>query len=331
MAGFVSEQPGLVRAISGYIGTIIRNNPFLYGRSVMAKKRHAGNLMKHLQSHHYETFKAVKEEEERRRGAGALTTAEPEAKRQCKWPDGVQMTAKVLQLHCVRLVSENCLALRFLDYEAFQDIIRPMINAMPLHERFTVSSRNAPEKIAEFAELVRQYMIKEAEGKMVSLKVDGASKDHRHFLGVNTQFCVKGKSVVRTLGIEELHGESSAQKLKSHITIMLHRFKIEPKQVVSFTSDSGANYNLAGKLLAEHAQEQEVEDPDDDFNIEEGGAWAHADVELHQDDFKMQSVRCAAHTLQLAIEDAMKADSSHQNIVKKVRNLAKYLLQDTKA
>jgi len=131
--------------------------------------------------------------------------------------------------------------------------------------------------------MVRELIIKEVEGKMVSVKVDGASKSHRHFVGINIQLCIDGMPAVRTLAIEEMLTESSGPNLKSLIFIVLKRFKIEPKQLVSFTSDSGANYNAAGRLLdlPEEDLAQEGEETDLFDNIEDS-SWTDADMELVQ-------------------------------------------------
>ena len=57
----------------------------------------------------------------------------------------------------------------------------------------------------------------------------------------------------------------------------------------------------------------------------EDDAWADVNIELMQDDFCMQSVRCAAHTLQLAVDDAIR-DGDLQATIAAARNLVRFLL-----
>lgn len=157
------------------------------------------------------------------------------------------------------------------------------------------------------------------------MKVDGCTKGHRYFVGINIQFELNGESVVRTLAVEELLQAPTANNLRVLINIVLKKFKVETKQIVAFTTDSGANYVLAGKLLSE-IEEQEQEMPDEE---EEDEDWMNTAVELLQGDFSMQSVRCAAHTLQLAIGDALKKATESKDTISAVKKLAKFLLKET--
>lgn len=53
------------------------------------------------------------------------------------------MSGAALQLHSIRLVTEHGLSFKALDYDAFQDIIQPMIKAMPAAERYERNIRFA--------------------------------------------------------------------------------------------------------------------------------------------------------------------------------------------
>lgn len=189
--------------------------------------------------------------------------------------------------------------------------------------RVTISSRAIPTTIHGFADSVRAK-IKEVEGKMVSLKVDGCTKHKRYFVGINIQYDKDGKSMVRTLAVEELTVARTAQNLKILVGIVLKRFDIEPRQIVSFTTDSGANYVLAGKKLCEFEEE-----PETIFEDGDPESWIDSSIELSQDDFNLPSVRCPEHTLQLAVEDAIKAERRLEPLIKMVRQLAKYLTNET--
>lgn len=85
--------------------------------------------MCHLRSKHPDVHKKVEEE---------VNKVFPPAKRRRVQEgvlNGVKMSPEALQVHCLRLVTESGLAFKFLDEEAFQDIISPMIDAMPASER----------------------------------------------------------------------------------------------------------------------------------------------------------------------------------------------------
>lgn len=82
---------------------------------------------------------------------------------------------------------------------------------------------------------------------MVSVMVDGCTKGRRHFIGIHIQYIKDGKKIVRTLAVEELHISSTGSNLKQVIARVLRKYGIPVKAVVSFTSDNGPNYILAGK------------------------------------------------------------------------------------
>jgi len=95
--------------------------------------RHAANLMSHLKHHHKEVHKQVELQWKKMQEGPASSKSKCELK--AKVLNGVQMTGPALFLHSLRLITENGLSFKVLDYEAFQDIIKPMINAMPASEK----------------------------------------------------------------------------------------------------------------------------------------------------------------------------------------------------
>lgn len=52
--------------------------------------------------------------------------------------------------------------------------------------------------------MVRDKIRSEMKDQMISIKVDGCTKKHRYFVGINAQYTVNGQPVVRTLAVEEL-------------------------------------------------------------------------------------------------------------------------------
>lgn len=80
--------------------------------------------------------------------------------------------------------------------------------------RVTISSNTVPLKIPSLVEETRERIARELEDQLVSVLVDGCSKNYRHFIGVNVQFVKNGKIIVRTLAVEELHLPSTEANLK---------------------------------------------------------------------------------------------------------------------
>jgi len=85
--------------------------------------------MKHLMTRHPSVFKTVKAQAE------MCLSAAKKPKLYTSTLNGVKMSRPALQLHCLRLVTENGLSFKVFDYPALQDIIRPLVDAMPAVER----------------------------------------------------------------------------------------------------------------------------------------------------------------------------------------------------
>ncbi|KAK3931912.1 Zinc finger BED domain-containing protein 4 [Frankliniella fusca] len=268
--------------------------------------------MSHLKTHHKEVHDKILQDLESRKDPKPAEKLKPSIL------NGVKMSGRALQVHCIRLVSQHGLSFKSLDYAALQAILRPMIEAMPASERVTISSRSIPPKICDMASAIRAKIMGELDGKMVSIKVDGCSKNSRYFLGTNVQYILSGKIVIRTLAVEELFISTTAANFKARICHILKMYRIPIKNVVSFTSDNGANYILACKLMDEDSEDSCCDSP-----------WADAEIELLHDEFHIQSIRCAAHTLELSIGDARKENFEIKPLLDKVRKLANFLKNET--
>lgn len=132
---------------------------------------------------------------------------------------------------------------------------------------------------------------------------------------------------------------------------MCFRYGFKLDQVYSSTQDNGTNFILAGNLLKynetalgneeeNYDSEEEEEEVDDDDNEEEGpddgedGEWEDDDefIDGHsaEDDITeldgVQVIRCAAHTVALAVDDTLKKMKKR---LYKFRKLAKYLRRPT--
>ncbi|XP_052129402.1 uncharacterized protein LOC127750848 [Frankliniella occidentalis] len=161
--------------------------------------------------------------------------------------------------------------------QSLQDIITPMLNAMPKRDRPTISANLTPGKNSGLATRVRQKMAAEMEGRLMSMQVDGCSKRHRHFIGVNVQYIKDNETKVRTLAVEELHVRSSAENLKAVLHKILRKYDVPAKNVISVTSDNGANYLLAGGLLNVSGElQQDLQELDGDGTQDD--AWLHIEI-----------------------------------------------------
>jgi len=101
--------------------------------------------------------------------------------------------------------------------------------------------------------------------------------------------------------------------MKSEIISSLDSLQLSERNLLTSTTDTRANMIKQASLL----QLAQIEDFDDIGLIE----WFPECV-LDPSDATLQTVKCAAHTLQLAVHDAIKSSEKTAAILKKARNAA---------
>ncbi|KAM7280968.1 zinc finger BED domain-containing protein 4-like [Ixodes scapularis] len=201
----------------------------------------------------------------------------------------------------------------------FRKIIDPLLQG--LGNEIYVNPQNIRDKVIEEAAKIRDAIKCEVKGRLVSLKVDSATRLDRSIIGINAQFLVAGTQAVRTLSMREVKERHTAEHLKSVILEVLKSYEIMPDQIYSVTTDNAANLVKSVSLIVEHEKtnfhgvhaingaesdddEQFWNESESDIIFEEllgaGSGIAVTGVAL-------RGVRCAAHTLQLAVEDALKS------------------------
>ena len=209
-----------------------------------------------------------------------------------------------------------------------------------------ISRENMRQEIQTLAEKKRSDLKSELNGKFIFLKVDGASRHRRSFLGVNTQFFSNGKILIKTLAVIDIHARHKAEDIQNALENVLDKFGIQKEQILGISTDNGSNMvkmvNDFGKtidinkIIETQPSEDHDEGGDDiaeDQIIEDAGSEtekAEFFEHLHDGYFdeiskNMSTIylqRCGAHTLQLAVTDAMK-DSEIKAILERTRKVAK--------
>lgn len=172
----------------------------------------------------------------------------------------------------------------------------------------------------------------ELKGRMVSLKIDSCSRGARPFFAINAQFIDKKALQIRTLKVKEMLTDQSAANVKTEIVLTTAEYKVPTGNIYTVTCDNGANMILASHLISEE-QEEAVGGDESDEDIpfdcralnEEGWQAGCSDSVSNT----CQCLRCAAHTLQLAIEHALKNCKESQAVLTKVRAAVNLLRSPT--
>ena len=213
------------------------------GCGVEIKGNHAGNLEKHFKScHRYESDLVQEERLSRKRKAGEGEDG-GRPKKIC-----VRINRKTIVDSCIDLVAVHGRPLQLIDDRAFRKIIDPLIEG--LGGGFSITSRNIREQIRQRASLIRNKITQEVENRLVSMKFDSCTRLNRSILGINLQFIKNGKIKIRTIEMTEIRERHTFDNLKRIVKNTLNRFNLNTENVVSCTTDNGANMTKAVKLLS---------------------------------------------------------------------------------
>uniref|UniRef100_A0A182PWP1 DUF4371 domain-containing protein n=1 Tax=Anopheles epiroticus TaxID=199890 RepID=A0A182PWP1_9DIPT len=158
---------------------------------------------------------------------------------------------------------------------------------------------------------VVNWLANEMREKILCLKVDSAVRYNRHVLGVNAQYEHNGEMVCCTLAILVVNDSQTAKFLKNRILNVLKRCNIRLEQILSITTDNGANMLAAAKQLQQQfiiCQNQlENETIEDEDACTEDNFMEALKLELAE---QFSIIRCAIHTLQLALNDVVSNDAT---------------------
>lgn len=280
-----------------------------------------------------------------------------------------------LLFDCIEVVAVNGRPLRSLNDSGILSMNESVLLDLKRAGReFFLNDPNLKEVkdgLKRVAEKVREKISTEVKNRAISLLVDIVTKRGRSILGVSIQYIVGGKVFTRSVGMIHLERRHTGKYLAQLIIDRLKELGIDMKQIITITTDNGANVLKMVKDLESHLREaineqmfspnEAIHTLDDDETIEREIASILATEEEPEDEndqmlndifneaehlhdesdddgptvqqvetnknllnelqdnmldlygldvmWDVSGVNCAAHTLQLAIEDTFKAVS----------------------
>lgn len=296
---------------------------------------HSGNLAKHLKRHHADTMEDIKRRVKSKLDQQNLTKKKQPVQTNLNYfvtdkkTITLSMTKQDMIDICVELVTLNGLPLRILESNALKKIFDPINAELGL----TINRRNIKEYVSVKANEYRRKVTEEVCNKMISIKVDCATRLDRSIMGVNIQFTLDNKIVVRTLAVKEMHEKHSGENLSTEILNICHKFGIRVCQLYSFTSDNAKNMIKTSELIGKAQNstldldsEEEIEE-----DIRESEIFDEDEVDINMKDKVpiLSLVKCMAHTLQLSINDVICKDGICKEILEKVREIVLNLRKPT--
>lgn len=281
-----------------------------------------GNLKRHLKTHHPEIYRIIE----------GTKTNHFEIKR-----------LKLIQ-SCVELVTVNGRPYNLLDDSGFHGAIESILTELEEAGcKLTMNSFTIGSYIERVGKLIREKITNDLKNRLINVMADIATKHHRSFLAINVQYYHEGKIILRTIGMVEMHIRHSGAAIKDLIVENLKLYGVTMDQIHSFTSDNGANIISAARLLDDAAKDDEDLNYDEndffrDNQFDRTGEIGKTVSELlcaAYTGLQLQSVtgiKCAAHSLQLAVNEGLEESDAAAIIfkcrekIKKLRNQV-YLIE----
>ncbi|KAM7306571.1 uncharacterized protein ISCGN_010274 [Ixodes scapularis] len=315
--------------------------------NVVMSSNHAANLERHIHRCHAREYAQLELEKlsTSKRARDDSVELQPKRRDQPSIRDAlakspgavVNITSKTLMDGCVELVTKNGRPFRLIDGSGFQKIVDPILKG--LKEKTSINSENVRAKVNQEAQEARDNISRSLKDRLISLKMDCATRLDRAILGINVQYIKDGKLVLRALAMKELFERHTAECLKTEVMKVLSAYNVKVEQVYSITTDNGANMLKTGELLkecsAEESESSYSENEESDERAKCAGESRDAvfgsfegTITLDDDGPLLQGMRCAAHTLQLAVHDTLK-EPTLADFIKKSRTLSKKLRSQT--
>uniref|UniRef100_A0A182X8I9 Uncharacterized protein n=1 Tax=Anopheles quadriannulatus TaxID=34691 RepID=A0A182X8I9_ANOQN len=200
---------------------------------------------------------------------------------------------------CVHNVPMLCV-----EWEGLGIILQPICEALKIQ----LNRPNLVCHLGAAARKIRTEISSIVKGKLVSLKIDSATRLGRHILGVNIQlYDVEQKDIaIYTIGMVELNTRHTGKYVKTKILEILAMYKIFLTQIFTVTCENGVNMIATVNQLRSELQESYDHPEDDDTFVVpiEQVDW----METVEKEFclTITLVRCAVHTMQLSVADVIR-------------------------
>lgn len=150
-----------------------------------------------------------------------------------------------LLLDCVELVSVNGNTFSLLNDSGLKSMLENTLDELKAAGRGVNLTdphlSEVKEILRETAKNVQQRIREELNNRPFSLQVDITTKRRRSILGVTAQFIMNGARKIRCIAMKELKDSHTGEYLAKIVNELLDEYGIKHQQVMSITTDNGAN------------------------------------------------------------------------------------------
>ena len=270
----------------------------------------------------------------------------------------VKIDAHLLRTACLEMVTVNGRPFKIVEDSGFRKLLNPISQALSdSGNKICINAENIREEVVMLASKIKKEIKEDIRDKFISLKIDIATRMDRAILGINIQLIKNGKLTLRTIAMKELTHRHTAEYIKNAVADVLEQYEISISQIYTVTTDNGANMLKSVKLLSnEQLKENAFADEDSPGTSQAASSNSDVENDVYSDedseceatdssafnieilleslaafDFvestsrpMLRGLRCAAYTLQLAVDDALKQSSLKSDIAK-ARHVCKIL------
>ncbi|KAH8385480.1 hypothetical protein KR093_007926 [Drosophila rubida] len=177
---------------------------------------HSTNLKRHLTTKHMDNFNEWQ-------NSGSSKLIQCEEKRRISY----QTSEEAIVCSLIKIVTTDGKPFIFLDSEGFKEIMDPIYNALGMNP---ITSPNIMNFVTVKEQLVKNNIRALVKGKLVSLKIDVATRMDKAILGINLQMIhgslAKTEIIVKTLGMIELEESHTGVYMKTKILETLDDYGI---------------------------------------------------------------------------------------------------------
>lgn len=294
----------------------------------------AANLKRHLQRHHPNIAEKVNKEDEALNKPSESAVKPVQAtinKYVVSQRITVNMTEKKFKDCLIEMVVMNATPFTFFSTPAFQKLNGEMADKLGV----SLSAENIRQLVLEKAKIEKLSFKEKLKNSLLFLKMDACTRHRVNYFAINVQFVdhETNKLTICTLSVKDTLAQHSSDSIKQIVKEVLEEFGLTTRQVLAIVTDNASNMvSTIEKLNAELAEEVDSNESNESGLPEDDGGDMHEDTDdgvygamnelsRESDLFEVYHMRCAVHTLQLAVRDGL-TQRHASNIIAKIRQVA---------
>ena len=224
----------------------------------------------------------------------------------------ISMTSTRFKEAVVGMVIESGAPFKLFSSDGFKELIGEMAAQLSV----SLDPGSIRKYVMDAAMVMKEDIKRELQGKMVYLKIDCCTRMERSFLGLHVRYVDSdtGIPVTKTLSVSDALSRHTSSEQKTILLDTLEEFGIPVASVLCCVVDNATNMvKMVNQELVAGAEamqpSSDLDEFDDDWDLEDPSIGSYEMPNTTEiGDFlpTISHVRCAVHTLQLAIEDGLR-------------------------